>query len=78
MSVNSTPSLSTAERAQRLQTVEFARLSVRLEGIVLSDEIERINQRFVDGELSLAEHTAQCLETIEREAQERRCRVSQK
>lgn len=78
MTANSTRPLNAAERTQRLEAVEFARLSVRLEGIVLSEAVELINQRFIDGELTRAEHTDQCLEAMEREAQERRCRVSQK
>lgn len=47
-------SVSHAEqaRARRLDAINFARRSVRLEGFILSDEVEEIFRRYVDDELS--------------------------
>lgn len=44
------------ERARRKASIDNARASVRLEGFVLSPEIEQINQRFIDGELTRQQH----------------------
>jgi hypothetical protein len=41
-----------AERARRLEAITFARWSVRLEGFTLSDEVEAIFQRYVNGKLT--------------------------
>lgn len=38
--------------ARRLDAVNFARRSARLEGFVLSEQIEAISRRYVDGQLS--------------------------
>ena len=46
------------ERARRQADVDFARGSVRLEGFVLSPEVEELNRRFIEGELTDDEHTA--------------------
>lgn len=48
--------ISEQERARRKASIDNARGSVRLEGVVLSQEVERINQRFIDGELTRQEH----------------------
>lgn len=59
--INSTPSHSAideAERARRKREVDFARGSVRHEGGILSDEIERLNARYVAGEIGSDELTA--------------------
>lgn len=48
-------SLSIEERQKRQRAVDYARGSVRLEGFTLSPEVEKINRRFVNGELSPAE-----------------------
>ena len=39
-------------RARRLDAINFARRSVRFEGFILSDQVEEIFRRYVDGELS--------------------------
>ena len=49
------------ERRQREKAVQFARNSVRLEGFILSAEAEALNQRYIHGELTHAEHTAALL-----------------
>lgn len=61
------PRLTDAQRAQRKAAIDFARGSVRLEGVVLGAEVERLNQRYIDGELSSEEHTALCFQVMERE-----------
>ena len=58
---SSTPAISEEERARRLSEVNFARGSVRYEGGVLSDEIERLNARYVAGEITSDELTAAIL-----------------
>lgn len=58
---SSTPAISEAERAHRLSEVNFARGSVRYEGGILSEEIERLNARYVAGEITSDELTAAIL-----------------
>ena len=55
------------ERARRREAVNFARGSVRFEGIVLSDEAEALAERFINGEITLEEHTRQGLELCRKE-----------
>ena len=50
--------VSEAERARRIEAVNFGRGSVRYEGGILTDEIERINMRFIDGEMTVDEFIA--------------------
>ncbi|KAB8123656.1 hypothetical protein D3W54_04915 [Komagataeibacter medellinensis] len=52
----SRPKISAGERLRRKEAVDYARGSVRLEGVILDVEIERINARFIEGELTIAEH----------------------
>lgn len=58
---SSTPAISEAQGARRLSEVNFARGSVRYEGGILSDEIERLNARYVAGEITSDELTAAIL-----------------
>ena len=44
--------ISETERENRQKAIDFARNSVRLEGVIFSDEDELINQRFIDGEMN--------------------------
>lgn len=44
--------LSAAEQQQRLQAVNAARASVRLEGLILDPVVEELNLKYVQGELS--------------------------
>jgi len=55
------PPISEAERARREREVSFARGSVRYEGGILSDEIERLNARYIHGEIDSDELTAAIL-----------------
>jgi len=57
----SEPRISEEERQRRLDATDFARGSVRLEGFVLSEEVERLTQRYVDGELTSDEFTTMTL-----------------
>ncbi|WP_293038187.1 antitoxin VbhA family protein [Paraburkholderia sp.] len=49
------PSISDEERQRRLEAVRYACASVGLEGFWLSSEARAQMQRFIDGEISLAD-----------------------
>lgn len=53
-----TPSISVEEQARRKRAIDFARGSVRFEGLIPSAEGERINQDFICGKLSIEEALA--------------------
>ena len=55
------------ERTRRREAVNFARGSVRFEGIILSAEAEALAERFINGEISLEEHTRLGIELARRE-----------
>ena len=40
------------EKQKRIQAINFARGSVRLEGVILSKEIEELNKKYINGEYS--------------------------
>jgi hypothetical protein len=48
------------ERKRRKDAIDFARGSVRLEGFLLDEEIERFNAEFLVGNLSSEEHSRVC------------------
>ncbi len=50
------PQISAQERARRQASIDNARGSVRFEGFILPPEVEQINRRFIDGELTRQEH----------------------
>jgi hypothetical protein len=52
------PLISAEESARRKAAIDYARGSVRLEGFVLDAEVERLNQRYITGEISGDEHSA--------------------
>lgn len=52
------PQISTEEQERRRADIDYARGSVRFEGVELSPEVEDINRRFVFGELTGDEHIA--------------------
>jgi hypothetical protein len=58
---NSRSAITSEERARRRAEVEFARGSVRYEGGILSDEIERLNTRYIAGEIDSREFTGAIL-----------------
>jgi len=49
------------ERALRKAAIDYARGSVRLEGFVVSPEVEELNLRYINGEITRAELTASVL-----------------
>lgn len=53
--------ISEAERARREREVSFARGSVRYEGGILPGEVERLNARYIGGEIDSDELTAAIL-----------------
>ena len=53
--------ISEAERARREREVSFAQGSVRYEGGILSEEVERLNARYIDGKIDSDELTAAIL-----------------
>lgn len=55
------PKISDAERARRKEAVDFARGSVRFEGFVLDEATEALNARYIDGDLTSEELTAEIL-----------------
>jgi Antitoxin VbhA len=59
--------ISTEESAKRQYAVDFARGSVRLEGVVLSSEIEEINQQYIHGHLTSDERITLSFAASERE-----------
>lgn len=56
MNTNLHPQISEEERLTRKRAVDVARGSVRFEGFVLAPEIELINDRYINGELTSQEH----------------------
>ena len=57
-------SISPEERARRQREVDFARGSVPHEGGILSEDIERLNARYIAGELDSDELTAAILTNV--------------
>lgn len=55
------PRISAEERARRKAAIDYARTTVRLEGFVQSDFAEELNRRYIDGEITSAEHSATIL-----------------
>lgn len=56
MNTNLFPKISIDERILRKRAIDVARGSVRFEGYVLTSEIELINDRYINGELTSKEH----------------------
>lgn len=61
------PTITATESAKRQAAIDFARGSVRLEGVVLSPEIERINQQYIDGQIDADTRRALSFAASERE-----------
>lgn len=59
--------ISMEESAKRKYAVDFARGSVRFEGIVLTPEIEEINQQYIHGHITSQEHITLSFAESERE-----------
>lgn len=52
--------ISEYERERRKDAIDFARGSVRFEGRILDEEIERLNAAFIAGNLTNEEHSLAC------------------
>ena len=52
------PRISEQERTRRKAAIDYARGSVRLEGFVLNEAAEELSRRYIDGEITSAEHSA--------------------
>ena len=59
--------ISMEESAKRKYAVDFARGCVRFEGILLTPEIEEINQQYIYGHITSQEHITLSLAVSERE-----------
>jgi len=57
--LDTSPRISAEERAKRQCAVDSARGSVRFEGFILGPEVEELNRRFIEGELTSDEHVAE-------------------
>lgn len=55
------PKIGVEERARRKKAVDYARASVRLEGLIVSAFAEELNRRYIDGEITRKELTAALL-----------------
>jgi uncharacterized membrane-anchored protein len=62
------PVISEAERAKRKAAIDFARGSCRFEGIILEDEVETLNQQYINGEMTGAEFTQRGLALANRKS----------
>lgn len=49
------------EKNRRKEIINFARGNVRFEGVILSDKVEEINQKYINGDIDKAEHTELCI-----------------
>ena len=58
---NEATAIAAEERARRKAAVDYARGSVRLEGLVVSPFAEGLNRRYIDGEITRTEMTAALL-----------------
>ena len=50
--------ISPEERARRKAAIEYARGSIRLEGFVVTPAVDELSRRYIDGEISISEHSA--------------------
>ncbi len=50
--------ITAEERARRQAAIDYGRGSVRLEGFAVSAAAEALNRRYIDGEMTSAEHSA--------------------
>lgn len=63
-SIAPSSTLTVEEKARRKAAVDFARGSVRFEGVILSEKMEALNQSFIEGRLTSEEHSVQCIELL--------------
>lgn len=70
--------ISQQEQALRKNAVDFARGSVRLEGVTLSQRMEALNLDFIVGRINNEVHTKLCLQAIDEEDVQSRMNSSPK
>ena len=58
------PPIGDEERARRQAAVDFARTSMRLEGLIVDLDIEDLNERYIRGELSSDELTREIKKAV--------------
>lgn len=68
------PPISTDERKLRMEAVNHARASSRLEGVIVPPEIEKMNRQYVDGEFSTSEYVKRVIEAADAMAHKRATR----
>jgi hypothetical protein len=47
--------ITQAERKKRMENIKYARASVELEGFKISEETKKLNERYINGEISLTD-----------------------
>lgn len=55
------------ERNRRKEVIDFSRGNVRFEGVILSKEVEAINDNFINGDIDIEEHTDLCIAQMRNE-----------
>lgn len=55
------------EKQRRQELINFALGNVRFEGVVLSNLVEAINQRYINGEIDKSEHSQLCIQQMKKE-----------
>ena len=55
------------EKQRRQELINFALGNVRFEGVVLSNLVEAINQRYINGEIDKLEHSQLCITQMKKE-----------
>lgn len=71
LSIIDHPLISTEERNLRMEAVNHARASSRLEGIIVPPEIEEMSRQYVDGEFSTSEYVKRVIEAVDAMAHKR-------
>lgn len=64
------------EKNRRQKVIDFARGNVRYEGVILSEEVETINQRYINGEFSDEEHSALGIAQLKKEFELRKSQTN--
>ena len=68
--VKTMPLISEDERARRKTEVDFARRSVRYEGHILCDEMEALNEKYINGQFTSEEFSVAIGQSIEKRYQQ--------
>lgn len=60
------------EQKRRKEIIDFSRGNVRFEGVILSKEVEDINQKYINGDIEIEEHTNLCIVQMRQEFESRK------